>query len=170
MTLDPPMTALRPNGERRSLVLGACIVDVERPRVALAPGKWECTKVDSERNPKFAPWGYTRWTTGLELPVQADRFLADDDGVAVFVGEVEAPLVFDIRLIPRHTDSNSDRNLLRTWTDDAQPAAENEELAVGDLHSIGHKHDGSKHRRIERQVWLVHGEDPTGSAIGPGVV
>jgi hypothetical protein len=151
-------------------VFEACIVDVERPHEAFASGKRECTKVDPERNPKFAPRRHTRWSAGLELSVQADGFFTDDDRMAIFIGEVEPPLMLDVRLIPRHSDSHSDRNLLRTRTDDAESAAEDEELSVGDLHCIGHQHDGSKRGRVERQVWLVHGDDPTGLAIGPGVV
>ncbi len=74
----------------------------------------------------------------------------------VLVGEVESPLMLHVGLIPRNTDSHGDGDVLRARSNDSEAAAEDEQLAVGDLDSIGHQNDRSKGRGAKAQIWLIH--------------
>ncbi len=143
----------------------ALVVDEELPGESLAAGEWDRPKVDAEGNPEFAARGNTGRTSGFELTVQADRLLADHDWVAVFVGEVELPLVLHVRLVPGHADANRNRDVLRTGADHAESAAEDEQLAIGDLHRVAHQDDCSERWRVEGQIGLLHGDEPTGGSI-----
>jgi hypothetical protein len=140
-------------------------VDEEIPREAFAAGEWECSEVDSERHPQLAAWSNSCWPAGFELTIQTDGFLADQYRVPVLIGEIESPLMFHVGLVPWHADPNSDGDVLRPRSNDTKTAAENEQLAIGDLHGIGHQNDGPECRRVKRQIRLLHDHDPTGRRI-----
>lgn len=150
------------NRKRCRPTVGGFLIDEESPGEPFAAGQRQRTKVDSEWNPQFAPWRDSRGSASLELPVQTYRLVTDHDCVSVFVGQVETPLVFDVCLVPRHTDSHSHGDLLRTRSDDSQATTKNEQLSVIHLHGVGHQDDRSKCWRVEDEVRLIHRTDPIG--------
>lgn len=167
MTSPPPHTGggLRSAGtdrERGCPAVAGFFVDEQPPHETLTTRKWKCAEIDPEGNPQFASWCNTRGSSGFELAVEADRFVADLDWSAVFVGEIETPMMFDVGLVPRHGDSHGDRHLLRSRADHTESAAENEEFPVVDLHGVGHENDGAERRRVELEVGLIHDVDPSG--------
>ena len=84
--------------------------------------------------------------------------------MAVLVDQIETPVVFHVRLIPGHRNTHRHGDVLGSWPDDAKTAAEDEQLAVGHLHGIGHEHDRLERGRVELEVGLIHAVDLTGSA------
>ncbi len=82
--------------------------------------------------------------------------------MAVFVGQIESPLMFDVRLVPGNGDADSHGDVLRSRADHAEATAQNEEFAVVHLHGIGHHDDGSERGRVEGEVGLIHYLDPIG--------
>ena len=150
-------------GERGCPAVRGLVVDEQPPGQALPTGQWQRSEVDTERHPQFATRGYPCRTARFELPVEADRLLSNGHRVAVLVGQVEAPMVFDVGLIPRNSDANRDRDLLRSWSDHPESAAKDEEFAIVDLHGIRHQDDGSEGWRVEGEVGLLHCDDPIGS-------
>ena len=114
------------------------VVDEEVPGEAHSSGERDRPEVDSERHPQLASRSHPSRTSCLELAVQADRLLIDSDGATVLIGEVEAPVMLHVRLIPGHSDSNSDGDVLRSRSNYAKAAAENKQLARGYLYGIAH--------------------------------
>ena len=149
--------------ERSRPTVRGLVVDEEPPGQPLAAGQWQGAEVDAQRDPQFATRSYPRRTTRFELTIEADCLLSDGHGVPVLIGEVEAPVVFDVRLIPRNTNPHGDRDLLRSCSDHPQAAAKDEELAVVHLHGVCHQDDGSEGWRVEGEVGLLHCDDPIGS-------
>ena len=150
-------------GERGRPAVRGLVVDEQPPGQTFSTGQWQRPKVDAERHPQFTARGYTCRTARFELSVEADRLLSNGYCVAVLVGQVEAPMVFDVGLIPRNSDANRDRDLLRSWSDHPQSAAKDEKFAIVDLHSVCHQDDGSEGWRVEGEVGLLHCDDPIGS-------
>ena len=149
-------------GERRRPAIRGLVVDEQPPGQTLPTGQRQRPEVDSERHPQFATRGYPCRTTRLELSVEADRLLSNGHCVAVLVGKVEPPMVFDVGLIPRNSDANRDRDLLRSRSDHPESAAKDEEFAIVDLYSVCHQDDGSEGWRVEGEVGLLHCDDPIG--------
>lgn len=167
MIPPPPQTgggllSAGPDRERGCPAVAGFFVDEQPPHETLATRKWKCAKIDPQGDPQFASWCNTRGPSGFELPVEADRLVPDLDWPAVFVGQIETPMVFDVGLVPRHGDSHGDRDLLRSRTDHTESAAENEQFSVVDLHGVGHENDGAERRRVELEVGLIHDVDLSG--------
>lgn len=160
---------LRPDGERGRPVVRRFVVDVQAPQQPFAAGKRKCSEVDAERNPKLASRRHSGGASGLELAVERDRLFSDGDGATVLIDEIEAPMVLHIGLVPRHAYANSDRHLLWTGSDNPKPSAQDEELAVRDLHRITHENDRLESGRGEHEIRLVHGDDPTASMPRSGL-
>lgn len=152
-----------------SPVVRRLLVDEQSPGETFSARQWQGAEVDSKRNPQFGARSDSRRTTSLELAIEADRLFADDHGMTVLIGEIESPMMFHIRLIPRDPNTNSDRHLLRTRSDNTETSSENEQLAVVHLHGIGHQHDRAERGWVERKVGLIHGVDPIGRVRPVGV-
>lgn len=148
--------------ERRRPAVARFFVDEQPPHKPLTSRQRQGTEVDTQRNPQLAPGSDACWSPGFELSIQTDWFVSDRDRSAVFVSQIETPLMFDVGLIPRDGDSHCNRDLLGSRADHAKPAAENEEFAVVHLHSIGHQDDGANGWGIEREVGLIHEVDLIG--------
>ncbi len=149
--------------ERGRPIVRGLVVDEEPPCQPLAAGQWQGAEVDAQRDPQFAARSYPRWTPRFELPIEADCLVSNGHFVPVLIGEVEAPMVFDVRLIPRNPNAHSYRDLLRSWSDHAQAAAKDEELAIVHLHGVCHQDDRTERWRVEGEVGLLHCDDPIGS-------
>lgn len=152
----------RAHRERGRPTVRGLFIDEETPCESLTAGQRQCPEVDPQWDPQFAAGSDSRWPSRFELSVEADRLVANGHGVAVLVGEIESPLVFDVGLIPRHGDSDRDGHLLGTGADHAQAATEDEELAIVHLHSVSHQDDRPEGRWVEREVRLIHYTDPIG--------
>lgn len=148
--------------KRRRPAIAGFFVDEQPPYKPLTSRQGQGAEVDTQRNPQLAARRDAGWSPGFELAIQADWFVSDRHCSAVFVGQIETPLMFDVGLIPWDGDSHCNRDLLGSRADHAKPAAENEEFAVVHLHSIGHQDDGANGRGIEREVGLIHEVDPIG--------
>lgn len=162
---EPNAMSARANRERGRPIVRRLVVDEETPGETLASGQRQRPEVDSQRNPQLATGGDARWPACFELPVQADWFLPNNHCVPVFVGQIESPLMFHVGLIPRDADADGDRDLLWSRADDPEPTAQDEQLAVVDLDSIGHQDDRSKRGRVEHEVGLIHEVDPIGRPL-----
>ncbi len=154
--------------ERSRPAFAGFLVDEQPPHESLASGKGKGAEIDTQRHPQLAARSDTCWSPGFELPVQTDRFAADLDWSAILIGQVEAPMMFDIGLVPRDSDTYGDRDLLWAGADHAESTTENEEFAVVHLDGIGHQDDGAKSRRVEREVGLIHDVDPIGLVRAAG--
>lgn len=155
--------------ERGRPTVGRLVVDEQSPCEPFSTRKRQRPEVDSERNPQLAPGCDTRRSTCFELTIEADRLVAHLNRVSVLVGQIESPLMFDVRLIPGNADSYGDRNLLWARSNDTQAATEDEEFAVVDLHGIRHQDDGAKCGRVEHEVRLIHCVDPIGQRWPSGI-
>jgi len=156
------------NRKRCRPAVAGFFVDKQAPHKPLSPRKWECSEVDPERHPELTSRSDTGGSTRLELPVQADWIVSNGHRVAILIGQIEAPLVFDVGLIPRHRNSHSDRHLLRSGADHSEPTTENEQLAIVYLDSISHQDDGAEGWRVEREVGLIHEVDLIGRLSSTG--
>ena len=145
-------------------MIGSGFVEIEAPHVTASSRQWNGSKVDAERNPQLAAGSYARGATRFELSVEADWLLANLDRTSILIGQIEAPPVLHVGLIPRNADSDSYRDLLRSRPNNAEASTEDEELSACYLDGVGHEQDRSEGRRVELEIRLVHGEDTTGSA------
>jgi hypothetical protein len=152
----------RTNRERCGPTVGGFLVDEESPGKTFAARQRQRTEVDSERNPEFATRRHAGRSSSFELPVQADGFVADDHCMSVFVRQVETPLMFDVRLVPRDTNSHGHGDLLGTRSDDTEPTTKDEQFSTVHLHGIGHQDDRAKGWGVELEVRLIHCVDTSG--------
>lgn len=115
-------------------------VDVEDEAVADAWLEPQSSQVDCKRNTEGRPGSQASWSSCLEAATNGHGLLADHGLVAIFVDEVEFPLMGDVRSVPWDGYVNRQSQWLRLRADDRYTSAKHEQLASAGLRCVAEQH------------------------------